>query len=48
MDAPLQEINDIAVRDVIDIFQSYIESTIGNLLDHDRSTALAQIESARR
>ena len=47
MDDPLREIDDIAVRDAIDIFQTYIESTIGNLLDRDRNMALAQIESAR-
>jgi hypothetical protein len=37
MDDPLREIDDIVVRDAIDIFQSYIESTIENLLDRDRS-----------
>ncbi|HEY7247646.1 MAG TPA: hypothetical protein VH678_27570 [Xanthobacteraceae bacterium] len=47
MDDPLREIDDIAVRDAIDIFQTYIESTIGNLLDRDRNIALAQIETAR-
>jgi hypothetical protein len=29
----LQEIDDIAVRDAIDIFQIYIESTVENLFD---------------
>ena len=47
MDDPLREIDDIAVRDAIYIFQTYIESTIGNLLDRDRNIALAQIETAR-
>jgi hypothetical protein len=43
----LREIDDIAVRDAIDTFQTYIESAIGNLLDPDRNKALAQIENAR-
>jgi hypothetical protein len=47
MNDPLREIEDIVVRDAIDIFQTYIESAIGNLLDHDRSKALVQIENAR-
>src|SRR3989442_5117941 len=47
MNDPLREIEVIVVRDAIDIFQTYIESAIGNLLDHDRSKALVQIENAR-
>ena len=47
MSDPLREIDDIAVRDAVNIFQTYIESAIGNLLDHDRSKALVQIEDAR-
>jgi hypothetical protein len=47
MDDPLREIDDIVVRDAIDIFQTYIESAIGNLLDPDRNKALTQIEDAR-
>ncbi len=47
MNDPLREIDDIAVHDAIDIFQTYIESAIGNLLDRDRSKALIQIENAR-
>jgi len=43
MNDPLREIDDIAVHDAIDIFQTYIESAIGNLLDRDRSKALIQI-----
>jgi hypothetical protein len=48
MNDPLREIDDIVVHDAIDIFQTYIESAIGNLLDRDRSQALLQIENARR
>ena len=47
MNDPLREIEDIVVRDAIDIFQTYAESAIGNLLDQDRNISLAQIESAR-
>jgi hypothetical protein len=47
MNDPLREIEDTVVRDAIGIFQTYIESAIGNLLDRDRSTALMQIENAR-
>jgi hypothetical protein len=46
MNDPLREIEDTVVRDAIGIFQTYIESAIGNLLDRDRSTALVQIENA--
>ena len=47
MNDPLREIEDITVHGAIDIFQTYIESAIGNLLDHDQSKALVQIEIAR-
>jgi hypothetical protein len=47
MNDPLREIEDTVVRDAIDIFQTYIESAIGNLLAHDRSKAFVQIENAR-
>jgi hypothetical protein len=43
----LLRIDDVAVRDAIDICRTHIEIAIGNLLDHDRSTALAQIKNAR-
>jgi len=47
MNDPLREIHDVAVRDAVEIFLTYVESTIGKLLDLDPSKALAQIESAR-
>jgi hypothetical protein len=36
----------VRVRDAIDIFQTSVESAIGNLLDHDQSKTLIQIENA--
>ena|SRR5436190_10839551 len=48
MHDPLADIQDKAVRDAIEIFQTYIESALGNLLDPDVTKALAQIESACR
>lgn len=43
----LREIEDIAVRHAIDIFQGCMEIAIGNLLDDDRNTALSQLNRAR-
>ena len=43
----LAEINDVAVRDAVDLFEAQIELLILGLLDPHHATAIAQITTAR-
>jgi hypothetical protein len=43
----LAEINDVAVRDAVDLFEAQMELLVLNLLDPDHSTAVTQITTAR-